>query len=187
MEHQDRDSVRDVWGNRTPFRGEWPGRVDEHLDEEPDRWVPSACVLCSNGCALDIGVRDGKIVGVRGRESDRVNRGRLGPKGLHGWVANNSPDRLTRPLVRENGQLRPASWEEAMSLLVTRSKEIRDRYTGGAIAFYNTFFGLSVAVVTIFAYMLIAGRQGRLLSVMETATARLIDCLASHRPAGTAR
>lgn len=58
---------------------------------------------------------------------------------------------------------------------------------GIAIAFYNTFFGLSVAVVTIFAYMLISGRQGRILSVMETATARLIDCLASHRPAGNLR
>jgi ferredoxin-nitrate reductase len=33
---------------------------------------------------MDIGVRDGKVVGVRGRVSDRVNKGRLGPKGLHG-------------------------------------------------------------------------------------------------------
>lgn len=39
---------------------------------------------CSNGCALDIGVKDGKVVGVRGRATDRVNKGRLGPKGLNG-------------------------------------------------------------------------------------------------------
>lgn len=38
----------------------------------------------SNGCGLDIGVKNGKVVGVRGRITDRVNRGRLGPKGLHG-------------------------------------------------------------------------------------------------------
>jgi anaerobic selenocysteine-containing dehydrogenase len=37
----------------------------------------------SNGCGMDIGVKDGKIVGVRGRASDRVNKGRLGPKGMH--------------------------------------------------------------------------------------------------------
>ena len=36
-------------------------RVDEALVEELERWVQSACVLCSNGCALDIGVRDGRI------------------------------------------------------------------------------------------------------------------------------
>ncbi len=72
-------------------------RVDERLDEEPERWVQSCCVLCANGCALDIGVKDGKMVGVRGRAVDRVNCGRLGPKGLYGWRANHSPDRLTRP------------------------------------------------------------------------------------------
>ena len=38
---QTRDSIRDVWGERTPFRGErqWPVRVDEFLSEEPERWV----------------------------------------------------------------------------------------------------------------------------------------------------
>ena len=80
--------------------------------------MQSACVLCSNGCGLDIGVKDGRIVGVRGRAVDRVNRGRLGPKGLHGWEANHSPDRLTRPLIREGGRLREASWDEAMGLIV---------------------------------------------------------------------
>jgi ferredoxin-nitrate reductase len=74
-----RDSVTDIWGDRTPYRDDWPTRVDQNLQAMPDEWVQSACVLCSNGCALDIGVKEGKIVGVRGRESDRVNRGRLGP------------------------------------------------------------------------------------------------------------
>ncbi|GHD22983.1 hypothetical protein GCM10007147_17880 [Nocardiopsis kunsanensis] len=44
----------------------------------------SATILHSNGDALDIAVKDGRIVGVRGREQDRVNRGRLGPKDLYG-------------------------------------------------------------------------------------------------------
>jgi anaerobic selenocysteine-containing dehydrogenase len=39
---------------------------------------------------LEIGVTNGQIVGVRGRADDPVNRGRLGPKGLHAWEANNS-------------------------------------------------------------------------------------------------
>ena len=39
---------------------------------------------CSNCCGLDIGVKNGKVVGVRGRAVDRVNKGRLGPKGLTG-------------------------------------------------------------------------------------------------------
>ena len=54
-----RDSIADVWGERTPFEGTWPARVDERTTAEPERWVQSACVLCSNGCGLDIGVKDG--------------------------------------------------------------------------------------------------------------------------------
>lgn len=78
------ERIADPWGHRQPHpRAQaWPVRVDENVRRDPERWVQSACVLCSNGCALDIGVAGGEIVGVRGRASDRVNRGRLGPKGL---------------------------------------------------------------------------------------------------------
>ena len=134
-----RDSVTDVWGARTPHEDyEWPVRVDERTLDEPDTWVQSACVLCSNGCGMDIGVKDGRIVGVRGRAEDVVNKGRLGPKGLHGWEANNSADRLTHPLIRRNGQLEPATWDEAMELLVSRTQAIREQYTENAIGFYTS-------------------------------------------------
>jgi ferredoxin-nitrate reductase len=135
-----RDSISDIWGARAGYYGEdqWPARSDERTSQEPDRWVPSACVLCSTGCGLDIGVKDGRIVGVRGRAADRVNRGRLGPKGLHGWEANHSSDRLTRPLVRRGSHLEPTSWDEAMDLVASRSQDIKSRYGPGALAFYNS-------------------------------------------------
>jgi anaerobic selenocysteine-containing dehydrogenase len=121
--------VTDIWGARTPFApGEaWPARVDARLavsEEEVERWVQSACVLCSNGCGVDVAVKAGQIVGVRGRAEDRVNRGRLGPKGLFGWQANNSPDRLTRPLLRVDGALREVDWETAMAAVVGRSRQL---------------------------------------------------------------
>ncbi|MBI3555567.1 MAG: nitrate reductase [Deltaproteobacteria bacterium] len=113
--------------------------VDERLIAKPDKWVQSACVLCSFGCGLDIGVKDGKIVGVRGRAEDRVNKGRLGPKGLHGWIANESRERLTHPLIRKpDGKLHPASWDEAMNIIVQRTKTLIDKYTSGSIGFYST-------------------------------------------------
>ena len=137
---QSRESVQDLWGDRTPFVGaeKWPERIDYRVTEEPERWVQSACVLCSNGCGMDIGVNDNRIVGVRGRSSDVVNRGRLGPKGLNGWEANNSADRLTHPLIRRAGKFERASWDEAMDLVVTRTREIRDRYTASGVGFYTT-------------------------------------------------
>ncbi|MCC3160112.1 nitrate reductase [Hymenobacter sp. 15J16-1T3B] len=133
-----RDSITDIWGRRTGYTGQWPTRIDEHLTAEPDHWVQSACVLCSNGCGLDIGVKNGRIVGVRGRAEDRVNCGRLGPKGLHGWQANHSPDRLTKPLIRRNGELQEASWEAAMDLIVQRSKELIRQHTASSIGFYTS-------------------------------------------------
>jgi anaerobic selenocysteine-containing dehydrogenase len=136
--HETRNSIEDIWGMRTPYLGNWPVRVDERVEDIPDKWVPSACLLCSNGCGIDIGVKDGRIVGVRGRATDRVNHGRLGPKGLHGWEANNSKDRLTTPLIRKNGLLQPASWNEAMELIVQRSKEIYEKHTGLGIGFYTS-------------------------------------------------
>jgi ferredoxin-nitrate reductase len=133
-----RDAIADIWGPRTPYVDEWPERVDQQTTEEPERWVQSACVLCSIGCALDVGVRDGRIVGVRGRAVDRVNRGRLGPKGLYGWQANNSAHRLTKPLIRKDGALQEATWDEAMELIVQKSKSLIDEVGSGAIGFYNT-------------------------------------------------
>jgi hypothetical protein len=139
------DRIANPWGERTPFgQGEdWPVRVDQFLEEgiseeEVDRWVQTASILHSNGDAYDMAIKDGRIVGVRGRGVDRVNKGRLDPKDLYGWQANNSPDRLTRPLVRKNGKLVEASWDEAMDLMVERSNRLLQEKGPLAFGFYNT-------------------------------------------------
>src|SRR5215218_5801152 len=138
------DRIADIWGTRTPHaRGAaWPARIDqffqEGVDEADVEWVQSACVLCSMDCGMDVAVKDGRIVGVRGRAVDRVNHGRLGPKGLFGWQANRSPDRLTTPLVRRDGQLQPAGWDEAMDLVVERSRQVLDEQGPLGLGFYNS-------------------------------------------------
>jgi anaerobic selenocysteine-containing dehydrogenase len=140
-----RDRIAEPWGTRTPYgRGEsWPMRVDTHLAdgvniEQVDRWVQTASILHSNGDAMDIAVSGGRIVGVRGREVDRVNHGRLGPKDLFGWQANAAADRLTRPMVRESGRLVETDWNTAMDRVVRRSKELLDKQGPSALGFYTT-------------------------------------------------
>lgn len=140
------DRISDPWGERTPFgRGErWPVRVDTQLEDglaeaEADRWVPSASLLHSNGDGLDIAVKEGRIVGVRGRAEDRVNHGRLDPKDLYGWQANGAADRLRRPLIREDGELVETDWDTAMGRIVERSKQLLSgpgRW--GRLGFYTT-------------------------------------------------
>ena len=134
------DRIADPWGEGRRYgRGEgWPERVDEHSDGPVERWVQSACALCSHGCALDIGVRDARIVGVRGRGVDRVNHGRLGPKELYGWQANNADDRLLRPLVCDRGELREASWDEALDRVADRARHVLETKGSGGIGFYTS-------------------------------------------------
>ncbi|WP_280400814.1 molybdopterin oxidoreductase family protein [Nocardia carnea] len=139
-----RDRIAEPWGARTPYApGQpWPARVDTYLADgvDPDtvHWVPSASVLHSNGDALDIAVRGDRIVGVRGRGTDRVNRGRLGPKDLFGWQANAAADRLTRPLIRENGTLVETDWDTAMQRIVRHSTDLLADYGPSALGFYTS-------------------------------------------------
>ncbi|MBU8827589.1 molybdopterin oxidoreductase family protein [Mycolicibacterium goodii] len=139
------DRISDPWGTRTPYAsGEpWPQRVDQYLTagvtaDDVDAWVPSASVLHSNGDGLDIAVKDGRIVGVRGRAGDRVNHGRLDPKDLYGWQANHSPDRLRTPLVRRNGTLVETDWDTAMDRIVTHSRRLLDEWGPNSIGFYTS-------------------------------------------------
>ncbi|MER6591930.1 nitrate reductase [Micromonospora purpureochromogenes] len=140
------DRIADPWGPRTPYGpGQpWPVRVDSflsdgHTEADVQRWVPTASILHSNGDAMDIAVRDGRIVGVRGRAGDRINHGRLDPKDLYGWQANHSPDRLRHPLVREGDRLVETDWDTAMGRIVARSKELLDGPGGwGHFGFYTS-------------------------------------------------
>jgi anaerobic selenocysteine-containing dehydrogenase len=87
---------------------------------------------------MDVAVAGGRLVGVRGRAQDRVNHGRLGPKGLFGWQANGAPDRLTTPLMRVGAELREVSWDTAMDAVVRRSREVIEKHTPLAMAFYTS-------------------------------------------------
>jgi len=153
------DRIAEIWGTRTPYPkdGLWPVRVDQALDAtvtegDVDRWVQSACVLCSNGCACDIAVKDGAMVGIRGRAGDLVNHGRLGPKGLFAsWQGMSGKDRLTRPLIRENGRLSECDWDTAMDRITQRSRQLLEErgplshgfYTSGQL-FLEEYYALAV-------------------------------------------
>jgi anaerobic selenocysteine-containing dehydrogenase len=112
--------------------------VDSYVDGDVEEWVPSASLLHSNGDAMDIAVRSGRIVGVRGRAGDRVNRGRLDPKDLYGWQANGSPNRLTRPLVRVSGELVESDWGTAMDRVANHTKRLLESSGPSAIGFYTS-------------------------------------------------
>jgi predicted molibdopterin-dependent oxidoreductase YjgC len=87
----------------------------------PEREVKTVCPYCGVGCSMYLGVKDNRIINVRGDEQGPVNQGRLCVKGRFGIAEFvNHQDRLTTPLIRKNNRLTAASWEEALSLVAVR-------------------------------------------------------------------
>ena len=73
----------------------------------------SVCPYCGVGCSVDILTKGDEIVGVQPAMDGPANEGALCVKGQFGWDWVGSDERLTQPLVRKDGKLVPATWEEA--------------------------------------------------------------------------
>lgn len=90
------------------------------------KYVPTICPYCGTGCGLNFVVKDDKIVGVEPYKRHPVNEGKVCPKGNFGYEFINREDRLTTPLIKENGEFREASWDEALDLVANKLKEVSD-------------------------------------------------------------
>ncbi len=124
-----------VAGRRLPAQGVAP--------EDAARWVKSVCRFCGTGCGVLLAVKDGRIAMLRGDPEHPTTKGLVCAKALFLPKVVHSPDRLTHPLVRKNGQLERASWEEAMELLAGRFAEAIERHGPDSVAFYGSGQALS--------------------------------------------
>lgn len=103
---------------------------------------PTYCEVCFWNCAGWIHLdAEGKIQKVTGNDDDPQCNGRLCPRGTGGVGMYHDKDRLKTPLIRveENGRqtYREASWEEALDLVATKMKGIRDKYGAESMALFN--------------------------------------------------
>jgi formate dehydrogenase major subunit len=88
------------------------------------RKVRTTCPYCGVGCQLYLHMKGEQIVKVTGVEGAAPNKGRTCAKGRFGYDFIYSPDRLTTPLIKENGAFREASWDEALDLVANKFKQI---------------------------------------------------------------
>ena len=99
--------------------------------------VGTICTHCGDGCKTTLGVRraDTGMEIVRGDNRDKsgINGDFLCIKGRYAFDFANHEERLTRPLIRKNGKLTPATWEEAFGLIGKTFADIRDTEGGQAI------------------------------------------------------
>lgn len=98
----------------------------------------TTCPYCGTGCGLYLVSEGDRLVGVEASTTNPVNQGGLCIKGWNAYGFVNHPDRLTTPLVRRDGRLQPASWEEATALVVERLRDIQVRHGSDAIMFLSS-------------------------------------------------
>jgi len=104
----------------------------------PDKWVKSTCGYCSVGCGLLIGVKEGKAVYTKGDPTHSVNLGTLCPKGLSEHQMLDSPYRVQTPLIRRNGKLESATWDEAFTKVSDEFKRIEQTHGPKAVSVIGT-------------------------------------------------
>jgi formate dehydrogenase alpha subunit len=88
---------------------------------QPAEEVLTTCPYCGVGCGMYLGTRDGQVVSVRADKENAASKGRLCVKGRFGvqdFIQH--PDRLKNPLIRRNGTLTEATWDEALDLIASK-------------------------------------------------------------------
>jgi len=98
------------------------------------RATRTVCTLCGTGCAIRVEHRDGRVLGSGPAEDGRsVNHVSLCVKGHFGLDFVNSAERLASPLVRRDGRLAPADWDEALGTVAGRFAEIKKIHGGPSL------------------------------------------------------
>src|SRR6202171_4001781 len=111
--------------------------AESHMRELRIRRTKTVCTYCGVGCSFDVWTKDRHILKVEPLDGP-TNGISTCVKGKFGWDFVNSPDRLTKPLIREGGKFREASWEEALDLVARKFAEIKAKNGPDSLAFVSS-------------------------------------------------
>ena len=110
--------------------------------------VDSVCGYCGNGCTVTLGVKDNEVQTIRFNDKTGVNDGNLCVRGRFGYSYVNSKERLTKPLIKVNGEFKEASWQEALDAVVANLKSAQKDVgiiTGARLSNEEFFLARNVA------------------------------------------
>ncbi|WP_328679657.1 molybdopterin oxidoreductase family protein [Streptomyces sp. NBC_00322] len=99
----------------------------------PTRTALRICPLCEATCGLTLTIEGTRVTGARGDREDVFSKGFICPKGASFGELDADPDRLRTPLVRENGELREATWDEAFDLVAARIRPLIEEHGANAV------------------------------------------------------
>ena len=97
--------------------------------------VLTTCPYCGTGCGFHLQVLDKKIVGILPAKNHPVSQGGLCIKGWNAHAFVDHPDRLKKPLIRRDGRLEEATWDEALQLIADKFNQIKSESGPDSIGF----------------------------------------------------
>ena len=118
------------------------------------------CPICEANCGLEVTVEEERVIAIRGNENDKISLGHVCPKGVALMELRDDPDRVRTPMIRKEGKLVEASWEEAFAVIKEKFADIKSKYGSEALALY-------IGNATIGTTPFMVGYQ-MLLQCMET-------------------
>jgi len=108
--------------------------VFESKSVAADKKVRTVCTYCGVGCNLEVSVVNGNVKSIQAPYTAEVNQGHTCLKGRFAFSFYNHPDRIKTPLIRKNGKLEPATWDEAYGFIAEKLNSIKATYGPDAIA-----------------------------------------------------
>jgi len=94
------------------------------------KYVPSTCPYCGTGCGINLVVKDGKVTGISPWQRNPINEGKVCIRGNKSFEFVNSENRLTTPLIRKDGTLVEASWDDAFREIAAKLKSVKAEEIG---------------------------------------------------------
>lgn len=113
----------------------------EAAEAQGEKWVASVCLQCPAGCGILVKTVNGRAVKIEGNPLHPINKGKLCPKGQSGLQFLYDPDRIKGPLKRVgprgSGHWEPISWEQAISEVAEKLRQLRETYGPHTLVFMS--------------------------------------------------
>ncbi|EPD61526.1 molybdopterin oxidoreductase family protein [Streptomyces sp. HGB0020] len=137
------------------------------------------CPLCEATCGLTLTIEGTRVTGARGDRDDVFSKGFICPKGASFGALDGDPDRLRGPLVRHNGELREATWEEAFDAVAAGIRPVVERYGPHAVGVVLGNPNVHTMAGALYPPVLLAG-----LGTHSVFTASTVDQMPKHVSSG---
>jgi anaerobic selenocysteine-containing dehydrogenase len=137
------------------------------------------CPLCEATCGLTLTIEGTRVTGARGDRDDVFSKGFICPKGASFGAVDGDPDRLRTPLVRRDGELREATWEEAFDAVAAGIRGVVDRYGANSVGVVLGNPNVHTMAGALYPPVLLAG-----LGTRSVFTASTVDQMPKHVSSG---